>query len=52
MHSVVFGSGFCHLFSFGKSPRREVVRSSAGIGVYTPFLGVVRVAFPKVWFLR
>ena len=31
-----------------QSPRREVVRSSAGAGVvYPPFLGVIRVAYPK-----
>ena len=31
-----------------KSPRREVVRSSAGTGViYPPFFGVIRVAYPK-----
>ena len=31
-----------------KSPRREVVRSSAGAGVvYPPFWGVIRVAYPK-----
>ena len=31
-----------------KSPRREVVRSSAGTCVvYPPFLGVIRVAYPK-----
>ena len=31
-----------------KSPRREVVRSSAGAGViYPPFFGVIRVAYPK-----
>ena len=30
-----------------ESPRREVVRSSAGAGVvYPPFLGVIRVAYP------
>ena len=35
-----------------KSSRREVVRSSAGASVvYPPFLGVVRVAYPDVWFL-
>ena len=32
-----------------KSPRREVVRSSAGTSVvYPPFFGVVRVAYPNV----
>ena len=31
-----------------KSPRREVVRSSAGAGVvYPPFWGVIRVSYPK-----
>ena len=31
-----------------ESPRREVVRSSAGTGVvYPPFFGVIRVAYPK-----
>ena len=31
-----------------ESPRREVVRSSAGAGVvYPPFWGVIRVAYPK-----
>ena len=31
-----------------KSPRREIVRSSAGAGiVYPPFLGVIHVAYPK-----
>ena len=35
-------------FFFLKSPRREVVRSSAGAGVvYPPFWGVIRVAYPK-----
>ena len=34
--------------AFRKSPRREVVRSSAGAGVvYPPFFGVIRVAYPK-----
>ena len=31
-----------------ESPRREVVGSSAGAsGVYPPFFGVIRVAYPK-----
>ena len=31
-----------------KSPRREVVTSSAGAGiVYPPIFGVIRVAYPK-----
>ena len=33
-----------------QSPRREVVRSSAGLGVvYPPFFGVIHVAYPKAW---
>ena len=42
------GRGSSRLPNFGKSPRREVVRSSAGAGVvYPPFFGVIRVAYPK-----
>ena len=33
-----------------QSPRREVDRSSAGLGVvYPPFFGVIHVAYPKAW---
>ena len=47
-----FLSIFVHVGTVLKSPRREVVRSSAGASVvYPPFLGVVRVAYPNVWFL-
>ena len=31
----------------GKPPQREVVRSSAGVGLYTAFLGVIRTAYPN-----
>ena len=44
-----FLRGFIASTTFStKSPRRKVVRSSAGAGViYPPFLGVIRVAYPK-----
>ena len=37
-----FGRGYC-----GKSPRREVARSSEGAGVIIRLLGVICVAYPN-----
>ena len=43
-----FGGGFNICCKLHKAPRREVVRSSIGAhAIHPPFLGVIRVAYPR-----